>query len=131
MSAFVEKNAAGLGVLSGVLALGAALGLAEIMKSQTPIGPLPASSGPAATLTAADKQALAALGRGYFIQSCAHCHGDDARGDEGPNLHGLKISNARIEHRIRNGSKGRMPSFAKKYGPAGIAALREYLRTLN
>ncbi|MBV9126841.1 MAG: c-type cytochrome, partial [Verrucomicrobia bacterium] len=28
-------------------------------------------------------------GRQLFLQSCAHCHGDDARGDDGPDLHNL------------------------------------------
>src|SRR6266446_9911094 len=36
--------------------------------------------------------------RGYslFNHNCAHCHGDDARGDEGPSLYDLVKSDARI-----------------------------------
>ena len=38
----------------------------------------------------------AAQGRHLFLMNCAHCHGDDARGDEGPDLHNLHRSDARI-----------------------------------
>src|SRR5215510_6466344 len=43
------------------------------------------------------------LGYTLFMANCAHCHGDDARGDEGPDLHGLTKSNARISSTIKNG----------------------------
>src|SRR5436190_562473 len=46
-------------------------------------------------------------GRQLFVQSCAHCHGDDARGNgedgDGPDLFGLRIGNARIAAVIRSG----------------------------
>jgi mono/diheme cytochrome c family protein len=74
---------------------------------------------------------LMAQGSKFFMQSCGDCHGDDAHGDEGPDLHNLSISNARIATTIRNGVKGEMPSFAKKYDDQHIAALVSYLRTLR
>jgi len=49
-----------------------------------------------------------------FLMNCAHCHGDDARGDEGPDLHTLHRSDARIHEVIIAGIKGEMPSFGKK-----------------
>jgi mono/diheme cytochrome c family protein len=74
-------------------------------------------------------------GRSLFVQSCAHCHGDDARGTgedgDGPDLYGLRISNARIASVIRSGIPGEMPSFAKKYSASDIAILTGYLRTLR
>ena len=74
-------------------------------------------------------------GRRLFVQSCAHCHGDDARGSgedsDGPDLHQLRIGNARIAAVIRTGIPDEMPSFAKKHGPADIADLTGYLRTLK
>jgi mono/diheme cytochrome c family protein len=74
-------------------------------------------------------------GRALFVQSCAHCHGDDASGTgedgDGPDLHGLRISNARIVTVIRSGIPGEMPSFAKKYSASDIAALTGFLRTLR
>ena len=74
-------------------------------------------------------------GRRLFVQSCAHCHGDDARGNgqdgEGPDLFRLRIGNARIAAVIHGGIPEEMPSFAKKHGPTDIADLTGYLRTLQ
>jgi mono/diheme cytochrome c family protein len=73
----------------------------------------------------------AAEGRHLFLMNCAHCHGDDARGDEGPDLHDLHKSDARIHQVITSGIKGEMPSFAKKLGEPEIRQLTAYLRTLH
>ena len=74
-------------------------------------------------------------GRSLFVQSCAHCHGDDARGSgedsDGPDLHGLRISNARIATVVHHGIRGEMPSFSKKLSPEEAAELIAYLRTLR
>ncbi len=76
-----------------------------------------------------------AMGRNLFVQSCARCHGNDARGngedDDGPNLYALRISDARIQSVILKGVRGEMPSFAKKFSPADTAALISYLRSLK
>src|SRR6516165_4570983 len=45
-------------------------------------------------------------GHSLFERNCAHCHGDDARGNEGPTLHNLAMSDARIAKRIKDGIKG-------------------------
>ncbi len=106
----------GVPVLSLVGALAMAAGLGP------PIADAPATS------SAAD-------GRVLFVQSCAHCHGDDASGSgedgDGPDLRGLRISKARIATVIRQGIHGEMPSFAKKYSGQDVAALVEYLRRLR
>ena|ERR1051325_3670386 len=73
----------------------------------------------------------AAQGRHLFLMNCAHCHGDDARGDEGPGLHNLHRSDARIHDVITEGIKGEMPSFGKRLGDADVRQLVAYLRTLN
>jgi mono/diheme cytochrome c family protein len=70
-------------------------------------------------------------GRHLFLMNCAHCHGDDARGDEGPDLHDLHKSDARIRQVITGGIKGEMPSFAKKLGEPEIRQLTAYLRSLH
>lgn len=75
--------------------------------------------------------AEAAQGRHLFLMNCAHCHGDDARGDEGPDLHGLNKSDMRIHQVIAAGIKGEMPSFGKKLGDPEIHQLTAYLRTLK
>jgi uncharacterized membrane protein len=73
----------------------------------------------------------AAQGRHLFLMNCAHCHGDDARGDEGPDLHNVHKSDARIYQIIAGGIKGEMPSFGKKLGEPEIRDLTAYLRTLG
>ena len=73
----------------------------------------------------------AAQGRHLFLMNCAHCHGDDAHGDEGPDLHDLHRSDTRIYEVIIAGIKGEMPSFGKKLGDSDIQQLIAYLRTLH
>ena len=75
--------------------------------------------------------ARVADGRKLFLGSCAHCHGADASGDEGPDLHAVEVSDRYIAHVITHGIKGEMPSFAKKLRPPDIADLTAYLRTLD
>jgi mono/diheme cytochrome c family protein len=77
-----------------------------------------------------DRQVVAA-GHSLFLMNCAHCHGDDARGDEGPDLHGLVKSDARLRALIKNGIKGEMPRFSEKLADADIAALVAFLRSLR
>jgi mono/diheme cytochrome c family protein len=73
-------------------------------------------------------------GRAMFIRSCAHCHGSDAHGSgedaDGPDLHELPISNARIQAVVRAGIQGEMPSFGKKYTPDDARLIIAYLRSL-
>ena len=76
-------------------------------------------------------RADAAEGRRLFLMNCAHCHGDDARGDEGPDLHNLHKNDARIHEVITAGIKGEMPSFGKKLGDPDVRQLIAYLRTLH
>lgn len=70
-------------------------------------------------------------GRKLFLGSCAHCHGADATGDEGPDLHAVQVSDRYIAHVISHGIKGEMPSFAKKLKGSDVAELTAYLRSLD
>jgi mono/diheme cytochrome c family protein len=74
---------------------------------------------------------LISHGRTLFLDSCAHCHGADARGDEGPDLHDAQVSDRHIANIIMHGIPHEMPSFAKKHGPADITALTAYVRSLE
>jgi mono/diheme cytochrome c family protein len=75
---------------------------------------------------------LAAKGRTFFFQSCAHCHGQDADGGEdAPSLLKLPISGAHMALVIHSGIKDEMPSFAKKYNEQDTAAIVAYLKTLH
>jgi len=70
-------------------------------------------------------------GRTLFLKNCAHCHGADARGDEGPDLHKLDLSNDWIANRIRKGKAGQMTAFAGKLQPQEIDALVRYVQSLK
>jgi mono/diheme cytochrome c family protein len=75
--------------------------------------------------------ALVVQGRTLYLDSCAHCHAADARGDEGPDLHGVEVSDRYIANIITHGIKGEMPSFAKKLHAPEITALTAYVRSLE
>lgn len=75
--------------------------------------------------------ALVARGRALFLDSCAHCHGADARGDEGPDLHDAQVSDRYIANIVAHGIPHEMPSFAKKHGAEDITALTAYVRSLD
>ena len=74
---------------------------------------------------------LTPFGRSLFLKNCAHCHAEDATGDEGPDLHTLGQSDEWIAKRIRYGKKGKMTAFGQKFSQADIDALIAYLRTLK
>ena len=84
-----------------------------------------------AAMKSPELAADAEQGRHLFLMNCAHCHGDDAHGDEGPDLHNLHRSDARIHEVITAGIKGEMPSFRKKLGEPEVRELTAYLRTLQ
>jgi mono/diheme cytochrome c family protein len=120
------------GGLAGALALGGATVLAHGLqvRARAVSHVLPPWTG-LPTPPGATPASLRAAGHKLFLNSCAHCHGADARGDEGPDLHGLEVSDRRIATVIRRGIPDEMPSFAKKHTPEQIAALIAYLRTLD
>jgi mono/diheme cytochrome c family protein len=128
----LEIRALGWALLVALLSLGGAGVVAKTIEMTAGSGPLSAmASLEKARPEIAITPELIAQGHDFFGQSCSHCHGDDARGDEGPDLHHLAISNARIAATIKKGVKGEMPTFGKKYDDVQIAALVAYLRTLE
>ena len=99
------------------------------MAAADPPAPVaPASPAPSATGAPGD---LAVTGRHLFLQNCAHCHGIDATGDEGPDLHEVIKSDESITTLIKNGKKGDMPSFGRKLSDADIVALIAYVRSIQ
>jgi uncharacterized membrane protein len=99
----------------------------EMLLGETNSNTSTSSNGQVSQVMLAD----ASQGRHLFLMNCAHCHGDDAHGDEGPDLYDLHKSDARIHQVITGGIKGEMPSFAKKLGEPEIRELTAYLRTLK
>jgi mono/diheme cytochrome c family protein len=113
-----------------MLSLGSA-GIVALAIEALPVSFLPPTTSPSFTEKAFTPESIA-MGHDYYEMSCSHCHGDDATGDDdGPSLHDLRISNARMAVVIKKGVKGQMPTFAKKYDDRQVAALVSYLRTLR
>ena len=126
----------GKAVLAAVFVSGTALigmfGLSSIVRhGQFSISVPTFATSAQAAMKPAPLTADAAQGRQLFLMNCAHCHGDDAHGDEGPDLHNLHRSDARIREVITAGIKGEMPSFGKKLGDPDVRQLVTYLRTLH
>jgi mono/diheme cytochrome c family protein len=70
-------------------------------------------------------------GRQLFLTNCAHCHGADARGDEGPDLHRAKKSDSRMAALIKDGIPGEMPRFISKLSDTEVQALIAYIHSLR
>ena len=132
MNLTLETRALGCALLAASFSLGGAWLAAipiKMMTGSSAAPPAASSAGSSFEIVATPE--LAAQGHEFFETSCSECHGDDAHGDEGPDLHNLAISNARIAATIKMGIKGEMPTFAKKYDDRQVAALVSYLRTLR
>jgi mono/diheme cytochrome c family protein len=125
MSSIIDRRPLLSSSLFGACSLGLALTLGCLAEN----GP------PSITAASPPHGGSTERGRRLFVQSCAHCHGDDARGTgedgDGPDLAGLRIGNARIAAVIRSGIPGEMPSFARKHPEADIADLTAYLRSVR
>ena len=104
--------------------LGGTLALAEFMQKKSALQSSLAS-------TNSPQNPLVAQGQHLFLMNCAHCHGDDARGEEGPDLHGLRKTDARLSALINNGIKGEMPRFNQKLSPSDVQALVAFLNSLK
>jgi mono/diheme cytochrome c family protein len=129
MKTLSQRQALWAAIATSGLVLAGTLGFAWAMRVAL-FSTRPATSGQAAA-SAQTMTAEAAQGRHLFVMNCAHCHGDEARGDEGPDLHDLRKTDGRIRQLITTGIKGEMPSFAKKFNDSDIRALTAYLRTLH
>jgi len=115
-----------LGTVSGLAAIGIAFAAGEIFQDSSAAS---AASGDGLTIPASGT--LEQKGYQLYMLNCAHCHGNDARGDEGPDLHGVTKSDARIASLIKDGKKGEMPKFSTKLNDAEVQALVAFVRSLK
>jgi mono/diheme cytochrome c family protein len=132
MKSWNERRAFLAAVCASGTALAIMFGLSSIMRhghSSISIPSLATTAQAAMKLPEVNSDAM--QGRHLFLMNCAHCHGDDAHGDEGPDLHDLHKSDTRIHEVITAGIKGEMPSFGKKLGEPDVRQLIAYLRTLH
>jgi len=128
----IEVKGLLLGLAAALGLLGVTFGLAPSFQPKKDAEANREQPANAVSVTSTDAlQGDAKRGHALFDHNCAPCHGDDARGDEGPNLHNLAKTDARITTLIKGGVKGEMPSFAKKFSDADVQALIAYLRTLK
>ena len=126
----LEQRALACALLAAMLSLAAAW-LVDIPIERASASRVGAAPQPAPASALMPSPQLLATGSGFFGQSCGDCHGDDAHGDEGPDLHNLAISNARIATTIKNGIKGEMPKFGAKLSDADVRKLIAFVRSLD
>jgi len=126
MKLSLEIKSVILGTVSGLAAVSLAFAAGELIRPKA----LAASDAKATSVIPPDGT-QARKGYTLFLQNCAHCHGNDARGDEGPDLHGVTKSDARIASIIKNGIKGEMPKFGAKLTDADVQALIAFVRSLK
>jgi mono/diheme cytochrome c family protein len=112
-------------LISGTI-IGAFLGTAHIVQSNIS---MPSSK--SGVQNSATKDPKVAAGAKLFALNCAHCHGIDATGDEGPDLHKVRKTDERIKSTILNGVKGEMPGFGKKLTESDAATLVVFIRSLS
>ena len=86
---------------------------------------------PIVSTATVDLKAEVARGHQLYLRNCAHCHAPDATGDEGPDLHDVERSDARIAAMIKNGVKGQMPKFGAKLSDPDVQALIAFIRSLQ
>jgi len=126
----METKAAFLAAASALTLIGVTFALSPLLQPATAAASQH-STNIVSTAASHGMEGEAKRGHGLFDHNCAHCHGDDARGDEGPSLYDLRKTDARITKIIKEGIKGEMPRFGTKLNDADIQALIAYLRTLK
>jgi mono/diheme cytochrome c family protein len=71
----------------------------------------------------------AAQGQTIFADYCSSCHGQNAEGGAGPNLH-HETDPAKVQNQVRNGGQ-RMPPFGTQLSDAQISSVVQYVLSLN
>jgi mono/diheme cytochrome c family protein len=110
-----------IGLIGAPLCLAVALASIAPVGARRPTGHARSRSG---------GQGSVALGRQVYMQNCARCHGDDAKGKNGPRLVGKSLSLDKIEKTVTDGGS-QMPSFKKQLSPTEVKAVSAYVRSLG
>jgi mono/diheme cytochrome c family protein len=120
---YLELKALVAAVLMSGTVVGGFLGTARFLQSDP--------SAKSTTQNSAIKDPRVAAGAKLFSLNCAHCHGVDATGEEGPDLHKVTKTDERIKSQILNGVKGEMPAFRKKLTEEDATTLVAFIRSLS
>jgi mono/diheme cytochrome c family protein len=127
----IETKATLLGLATALALLGVTFVLSPFLQPAAAAASQKHSTNIVSAVASPTLEREAERGHSLFERNCAHCHADDARGDEGPSLYDLKKTDARITRIVKEGIKGEMPKFGAKLNDADIQALIAYLRTLK
>jgi mono/diheme cytochrome c family protein len=122
----LELKALAAAILVSGSAVGGFLGMARFVQSNAS-----APSGKSSAQNNATKDPRVAAGAKLFSINCALCHGIDATGEEGPDLHKVTKTDERIKSLILNGIKGEMPAFGKKLTADDATTLVAFVRSLS
>lgn len=90
-----------------------------------------APSPSAKTVKANVDSRLVSKGHTLFLSNCAPCHGAQAQGDDGPNLHKLGLPDDAILSTVTAGIKDEMPSFSSKLKGGDLKAVVAYVHSLQ
>ncbi len=83
------------------------------------------------TPAAPDTTQMVASGRTLYVANCVSCHGQDAEGKIGPNLHALGDPDAKVYRHIANGFGQKMPAYKNTMTKDQIDTLVAYIQTLK
>lgn len=115
---------------SSLLMMGAGYWGGEMLLATEPETP-PMRSSTEGQSIAMGKAGPGGDGRQLFLKNCAHCHGADGHGDDGPDLHNLDWPEEQITARIKNGKKGQMTAFNGKLSAEQTRQITRYVRSLK
>ena len=118
------------GLAAGVGVVGAAYGVSAIVAHSQPAETKQAPAAKASGGQVASAQ-LISTGRGFYLTSCASCHGAQGQGQNGPPLRALGDPAAKIARNIKNGFPPRMPAFKDTYNDAQTSALVAFIQSLK
>jgi len=124
-----------LAVIAGLAVVGAAFGVSALVRKAMPQAaqPTPAAQSLPTVVGGMSENFTAQMittGSQLYGKSCASCHGPTGSGAVGPNLHHLRLPDARITAIIKNG-KGAMPGFGDQYKAGQINDIVGFVRTLK
>jgi mono/diheme cytochrome c family protein len=74
---------------------------------------------------------LVSMGHTLFLSNCSPCHGAQAEGDDGPNLHHIGLTDAFIASTVTNGIKDQMPPFGQKLKAQDLKAVVAFVHSLQ
>lgn len=129
----LQTKALSAATLAGLFVVGMSYGVSALVAPHLSrhVAPQSASAVNMTSMAVVPSSQLVAAGRGFYSAACASCHGDNAQGGYGPNLHGLNLPDTQVATVIANGVTGKMPGFGGKYNAAQQQALVAYVQSLK